>query len=89
MAAVATESIRGSGGRRPGGGRTRRPRRRRQDKPAASAQLLLDERVRGEGGFVAEDLWADLFPQFRGKLPCADYRPEPPVLRAWEARPAR
>jgi len=43
----------------------KRRRRRRQDKPAISAHLLLDERMRGEVGVLSNDLFADLFPAYR------------------------
>ncbi|EKG11917.1 ATPase AAA+ type core [Macrophomina phaseolina MS6] len=42
--------------------RRRRRRRRRQDKPAISARLLPDERLKGEVGLLSEDLFHDLFP---------------------------
>ncbi|KAL9943722.1 peroxisomal assembly protein [Verticillium nonalfalfae] len=41
----------------------RRRRRRRADKPAAAATLLLDGNVKGDVGFLSDDLFADLFPQ--------------------------
>jgi len=41
-------------------GRKRR-RRRRVDRPAVSARLLLDDRLRGEVGVLSEDLWEELF----------------------------
>lgn len=40
----------------------RRNRRRRQDKPAITARLVLDDRTKGDVGFVSDDLFADLFP---------------------------
>ncbi|KAK7521744.1 peroxin 6 [Phyllosticta citriasiana] len=40
----------------------RRRRRRRQDKPAISAHLVLDDRVKGHVGILSDDLFADLFP---------------------------
>ncbi|KAK8186419.1 hypothetical protein BC567DRAFT_246179 [Phyllosticta citribraziliensis] len=42
--------------------RKRRRRRRRQDKPAISAHLLLDDRVKGHVGILSDDLFVDLFP---------------------------
>jgi peroxin-6 len=42
--------------------RRKRRRRRRQDRPAISARLLLDERMKGDVGVLSEDLFADLFP---------------------------
>ncbi|KAF2088095.1 peroxisomal biogenesis factor 6 [Saccharata proteae CBS 121410] len=45
--------------------RKRRRRRRRQDRPAISAHLLLDDRIKGEVGVLSEDLFADLFPASR------------------------
>ncbi|KAK8254823.1 peroxin 6 [Phyllosticta capitalensis] len=42
--------------------RKRRRRRRRQDKPSISAHLVLDDRVKGHGGILSDDLFADLFP---------------------------
>ncbi|KAM0279326.1 hypothetical protein ACHAQH_004673 [Verticillium albo-atrum] len=41
----------------------RRRRRRRADKPAAAATLLLDGNVKGDVGFLSDDLFVDLFPQ--------------------------
>ncbi|KAF2733220.1 peroxin 6 [Polyplosphaeria fusca] len=43
----------------------RRRRRRRLDRPAISARLLLDDRVKGETGVLSEDLFADLFPRYK------------------------
>jgi peroxin-6 len=43
----------------------KRRRRRRDDKPAISARLLVDERVKGEVGVLSEDLFDDLFPGFK------------------------
>jgi peroxin-6 len=43
----------------------RRRRRRRQDKPAISAKLVLDDRVKGDAGILSEDLFTDLFPERR------------------------
>lgn len=40
----------------------KRRRRRRLDRPAISARLLLDERIKGEEGVLSEDLFSDLFP---------------------------
>ncbi|KAJ4341113.1 peroxisomal assembly protein, partial [Ascochyta clinopodiicola] len=40
----------------------KRRRRRRLDRPATSARLLLDERLKGEVGVLSEDLFDDLFP---------------------------
>lgn len=40
----------------------KRRRRRRLDRPAISARLLLDDRVKGEVGILSEDLFGDLFP---------------------------
>ncbi|KAF2187030.1 AAA-domain-containing protein [Zopfia rhizophila CBS 207.26] len=40
----------------------KRRRRRRLDRPAISARLLLDDRMKGEVGVLSEDLFADLFP---------------------------
>ncbi|KAF1810665.1 AAA-domain-containing protein [Eremomyces bilateralis CBS 781.70] len=42
----------------------RRRRRRRRDKPAISAHLLLDERMKGDVGVITEDLFCDLFPGY-------------------------
>ncbi|KAI1500127.1 hypothetical protein F5X99DRAFT_258703 [Biscogniauxia marginata] len=42
--------------------RRRRRRRRRQDKPPISARLVLDDHVKGDIGFLSDDLFADLFP---------------------------
>ncbi|ROT39719.1 peroxisomal biogenesis factor 6 [Sodiomyces alkalinus F11] len=42
---------------------TRRRRRRRADKPAISATLLLDANIKGDVGYLSDDLFADLFPQ--------------------------
>ncbi|KAJ4382994.1 peroxisomal assembly protein [Didymella sp. IMI 355093] len=39
----------------------KRRRRRRLDRPAISARLLLDERLKGEVGVLSEDLFEDLF----------------------------
>ncbi|KAJ4343193.1 peroxisomal assembly protein [Didymella glomerata] len=39
----------------------KRRRRRRLDRPAISARLLLDERLKGEVGVLSEDLFVDLF----------------------------
>ncbi|KAF2636342.1 peroxin 6 [Massarina eburnea CBS 473.64] len=40
----------------------KRRRRRRLDRPAISARLLLDDRMKGEEGVLSEDLFSDLFP---------------------------
>ena len=49
--------------------RKRKARRRRQDKPALSARLVLDDRVKGHIGFLSEDLFSNLFPHLgAGKL---------------------
>ncbi|KAK1239022.1 hypothetical protein MKX08_006083 [Trichoderma sp. CBMAI-0020] len=40
----------------------RRNRRRRQDKPAITARLVLDDRTKGDVGFLSDDLFSDLFP---------------------------
>lgn len=40
----------------------KRRRRRRLDRPAISARLLLDDRLKGEVGVLSEDLFGDLFP---------------------------
>ncbi|KAF1975723.1 peroxisomal biogenesis factor 6 [Bimuria novae-zelandiae CBS 107.79] len=40
----------------------KRRRRRRLDRPAISARLLLDDRMKGEVGILSEDLFNDLFP---------------------------
>lgn len=40
----------------------KRRRRRRPDRPAISARLLLDERLKGEMGVLSEDLFNELFP---------------------------
>lgn len=40
----------------------KRRRRRRLDRPAISARLLLDDRMKGEVGILSEDLFAHLFP---------------------------
>lgn len=42
--------------------RRRRRRRRRQDKPAISARLFPDDRLKGETGVLSDDLFQDLFP---------------------------
>ena len=49
----------------------KRRRRRRLDRPATSARLLLDDRMKGEVGILSEDLFSDLFPwaQENGTLP--------------------
>jgi hypothetical protein len=64
----------------------RRKRRRRQDKPAASARLVLDDdHANGDIGILSEDLFADLFPQFRP----SEQQPQAPLLRdggAWFGR---
>lgn len=39
----------------------KRRRRRRVDRPAISARLLLDDRMKGEVGVLSEDLFNDLF----------------------------
>ncbi|KAF2467501.1 AAA-domain-containing protein [Lindgomyces ingoldianus] len=49
--------------------RKRRRRRRRLDRPAISARLLLDDRVKGEVGVLSEDLFADLFPEYKNADP--------------------
>jgi peroxin-6 len=49
----------------------KRRRRRRLDRPAISARLLLDDRMKGEVGVLSEDLFTDLFPGFR---PAGVYR---------------
>ncbi|KAH7086832.1 peroxin 6 [Paraphoma chrysanthemicola] len=43
----------------------KRRRRRRHDRPAISARLLLDDRMKGEVGVLSEDLFTDLFPGFK------------------------
>ena len=40
----------------------KRRRRRRLDRPAISARLLLDDRMKGEVGILSDDLYGDLFP---------------------------
>ncbi|KAJ4345356.1 peroxisomal assembly protein [Didymosphaeria variabile] len=40
----------------------KRRRRRRLDRPAISARLLLDDRMKGEAGILSADLFDDLFP---------------------------
>lgn len=40
-------------------------RRRRQDKPAISARLVLDDRIKSDVGIISEDLFSDLFPYLR------------------------
>ncbi|KAI2629022.1 peroxisomal biogenesis factor 6 [Xylaria nigripes] len=42
-----------------------RGRRRRPDKPPISARLLLDDQVKGDVGFLSEDLFVDLFPHLQ------------------------
>ena len=42
--------------------RRKRRRRRRQDRPAISAHLLLDDRMKEDVGILSEDLFTDLFP---------------------------
>jgi peroxin-6 len=42
------------------------------DRPAISARLLLDERMKGEVGVLSEDLFTDLFPGFRASGTCRD-----------------
>jgi len=44
----------------------KRRRRRRLDRPAISARLVLDDRIKGEVGVLSEDLFADLFPGQKG-----------------------
>ncbi|KAJ4287336.1 peroxisomal assembly protein [Kalmusia sp. IMI 367209] len=44
----------------------KRRRRRRLDRPAISARLLLDDRMKGEVGILSEDLFSDLFPWVQG-----------------------
>lgn len=41
----------------------RRRRRRRADKPPVAATLLLDGNLKGDVGYLSDDLFADLFPQ--------------------------
>lgn len=56
-----TANVNGNGnGVHPVNPRKRR-RRRRLDRPAISARLLVDERLRGEVGVLSEDLYEDLF----------------------------
>lgn len=43
----------------------KRRRRRRLDRPALSARILLDDRIKGEVGVLSEDLFSDLFPWSR------------------------
>ncbi|KAJ4372280.1 peroxisomal assembly protein [Neocucurbitaria cava] len=45
----------------------KRRRRRRLDRPAISARLLLDDRMKGEVGVLSEDLLNDLFPGYKTK----------------------
>lgn len=45
----------------------KRRRRRRLDRPAMSARLLLDERLKGEVGVLSEDLFGDLFGKGAGR----------------------
>lgn len=49
--------------------RRRRRRRRRQDKPAISARLLPDDRLKGEVGVLSDDLFSDLFPAATAGMP--------------------
>jgi peroxin-6 len=47
----------------------RRNRRRRQDKPAITARLVLDDRTKGDVGFLSDDLFSDLFPHLANGKP--------------------
>jgi peroxin-6 len=49
----------------------KRRRRRRLDRPAISARLLLDERLKGEVGVLSEDLFVDLFGRGAGTYGCS------------------
>ncbi|KAF2132615.1 AAA-domain-containing protein [Dothidotthia symphoricarpi CBS 119687] len=46
----------------------KRRRRRRLDRPAISARLLRDDRLKGEVGILSEDLFNDLFPGSRSAV---------------------
>ncbi|KAF1996259.1 AAA-domain-containing protein [Amniculicola lignicola CBS 123094] len=61
--------------------RKRRRRRRRLDRPAISARLLLDDRMKGEVGVLSEDLFADLFPGQKDTSPADGDTQEPPRTR--------
>ena len=45
---------------------TKRRRRRRANKPPVAATLLLDGNLRGDVGYLSDDLFAELFPQLSG-----------------------
>jgi len=40
----------------------KRKRRRGTEKPAIHAQLIFEDRLKGDIGLVSEDIFADLFP---------------------------
>lgn len=48
-------------GARPSGDHQRRSWRRAIDKPAVSAELILDDGLEGEVGLVSEDIYTVLF----------------------------
>ncbi|MBE7179741.1 MAG: hypothetical protein INR71_00780 [Terriglobus roseus] len=48
----------------------KRKRRRRLNRPSISARLLLDERMKDEVGVLSGDLFADLFPEYKGTSRC-------------------
>ncbi|KAF3051964.1 peroxisomal assembly protein [Didymella keratinophila] len=57
----------------------KRRRRRRLDRPAISARLLLDERLKGEVGVLSEDLFEDVF----GKGTGATASPRHVAITPW------
>lgn len=47
----------------------RRRRIRRADKPPVAATLLLDGNLKGDIGYLSDDLFAELFPQLSSGKP--------------------
>jgi peroxin-6 len=52
----------------------KRKRRRREDKPAVSAKLVLDDHVKGDVGFLSEDLFVEFFPHLQHGKPMDRFR---------------
>jgi peroxin-6 len=63
MAAAAASSSSAAAG----ASRRHKLRRRRQDKPAIASRLVLDDHIKSDVGILSEDLFTDLFPQFRDR----------------------
>lgn len=54
-------------------------RRRRPDKPAASASLVLDPKVKGDTGLLSDQLFAELFPHLADSASSRDDEQKPRI----------